>query len=399
MKRAPIRLGRRPSLSRPKVTIDTWISNSYDLNVHMNVQIEGEGGKMGEISELRTPSAVDSIDFPSNTATIEDVARQAGVSRQTVSNVLNAPERVRPDTIATVRVAIDSLGYRANRHARNLRKRSSRVIGYCLPPLTALGNSVLDSFLHTLAESAEANGYHLLLVTSSSKSSEVETYQELAAQSAVDGLVIAQTEYNDPRPSELRKRNIPFVSFGRTWGDTDHSWVDVDGRAGTRLAVEHLLRQGHRRFAWLGHAHGSVSNDERERGVRDALQQFGTDSDTTLRLINASDTDEQTHQRLQDLIDQPDAPTAYVTMSDLHAITVLRELDQRGLVPGKDVAVVGFDDSPVAPFAGGGLTSVRQPVAEAARELIRLLTMQFADPRSATEGVLLQPELIVRHTG
>ncbi len=337
-------------------------------------------------------------DFPSNAATIEDVARQAGVSRQTVSNVLNAPERVRPDTIAAVKVAIDSLGYRANRHARNLRKRSSRVIGYCLPPLSAMGNSVLDAFLHTLAETAETHGYHLLLVTASSKVDEIETYSELAAQSAIDGLVIAQTEYNDPRPSELRKRNIPFVSFGRTWGETDHSWVDVDGRAGTRMAVSHLLAQGHRHFAWLGHNPGSASNDERERGVREAMHSAGFNAEA-LRLVDASGNDEEAHKRIRQLIDRPDAPTAYVAMSDLQAISVLRELDQRGLVPGRDVAVIGFDDSPVAPFVGGGLTSIRQPVAEAARELIRLLTMRFTNPLSATEGVLLQPELIVRRTG
>jgi DNA-binding LacI/PurR family transcriptional regulator len=331
------------------------------------------------------------------TATIEDVARQAGVSRQTVSNVLNAPERVRPDTIQTVQLAIDSLGYRANRHARNLRTRSSRVIGYCLPPLSAMGNSVLDAFLHTLAESAEASGYHLLLVTAESTNHEVDTYRNLAAQSAVDGVVIAQTEYNDPRPQQLIDRKIPFVSFGRTWGNTEHSWVDVDGSVGTRLAVEHLLAQGHRRFAWLGHKPNSVANDERERGVRDALADAAL-PDTTLHVVNSLGSDDEARGRIRDLLDSENAPTAYVSMSDLHALTVLTELEARNLAPGRDAAVIGFDDSPVAAFAGGGLSSIRQPIQHVARELIRLLTTQFSDPSRAPEGVLLQPELVIRRT-
>jgi DNA-binding LacI/PurR family transcriptional regulator len=332
------------------------------------------------------------------TATIEDVARQAGVSRQTVSNVLNAPERVRPGTISAVKLAIDELGYRANRHARNLRTRSSRVIGYCLPPLTAMGNSVLDSFLHTLAESAEQSGYHLLLVTAATKQDEIETYRELNAQSAIDGLVIAQTDYNDPRPAQLRERNIPFVSFGRTWGNVDHSWVDVDGSVGTRLAVEHLLAKGHTRFAWLGHRPGSAGNDERERGVREALANHGLGEDA-LQLVQVDSDDAIAHQRIRTILDAKNAPTAYVAVSDIQALIVLGELEQRGLVPGRDAAVIGFDDSPVAAYAGGGLTSIRQPVAQVARQLIRLLTMQFSEPASAPEGVLLHPELVVRRTG
>jgi DNA-binding LacI/PurR family transcriptional regulator len=334
----------------------------------------------------------------SGTSTIEDVARHAGVSRQTVSNVLNAPDRVRPETIAAVKLSIDELGYRANRHARNLRTRSSRVIGYCLPALTAAGNSVLDTFLHTLAESAEATGYHVLLITAGSKEEEIKTYRELNAQSAIDGLVIAQTEYNDPRPAALRERNIPFVSFGRTWGDVQHSWVDVDGSVGTRLAVEHLLRHGHKRFAWLGHRPGFAGNDERERGVREALLQAGLGSDA-LQLVEVDADDAIGHQHIQDVLNGPEPPTAFVAVSDLQALIVLSELEIRGLVPGRDAAVIGFDDSPAAAYAGGGLSSIRQPIPEAARELVRLLTIQFSQPASAPEAVLLHPELVIRRTG
>jgi DNA-binding LacI/PurR family transcriptional regulator len=335
--------------------------------------------------------------FSHATATIEDVARQAGVSRQTVSNVLNAPERVRPETIESVRTAIDALGYRANRHARNLRTKTSRVIGYCLPPLSALGNSVLDTFLHALAENAEDNGYHLLLVTAPSTDREIDMYWELAAQSAIDGLVIAQTDYADIRPPALQKSRTPFVSFGRTWGDVNHSWVDVDGASGTRLAAEHLLARGHQRFAWVGHHDGSVGNDERKRGVIEALTNAGLDP-ASLTIVELTHDERVDHQRLQAVMDHPEPPTAFVALSDLQALTVLAEIEARGLVPGRDAAVVGFDDSPVAAYAGGGLTSIRQPIARVAQELVRLLSAQFSNPDAPAEGVLLHPELVVRRT-
>jgi DNA-binding LacI/PurR family transcriptional regulator len=335
--------------------------------------------------------------FAHSTPTIEDVARRAGVSRQTVSNVINAPERVKPETIETVREAIDALGYRANRHARNLRTQTSKVIGYCLPPLTANGNSILDTFLHTLVESAEACGYHTLLVTAKDRHSEIEMYRSMTAQSTIDGIVFAQTIANDPRPAALRKMGLPFVSFGRTWGPTDHSWVDVDGAAGTRIATEHLLQLGHRRFAWVAHEPTSIGTTERRRGVHDAVAAAGLSPDAVVE-VEVSTTG-STAEQIAALFQRPHPPTGFIAGNDLQAITVLSAAETAGLLAGSDLAVIGFDDSPVASFAGGGLTSIRQPIGRVTSELVRLLNAQFNDPDCIPEGVLLRPELVVRQTG
>ena len=329
--------------------------------------------------------------------TIEDVARHAQVSRQTVSNTLNAPERVRPETLERVRDAINVLGYRANRNARNLRTRTSRAIAYRIPPLGGHLNSVLDTFLHELTEAVESIGCHVLLFASKEDEEELATYWELSAQSAADGIVFAGTGRNDPRAALLKERGMPFVSFGRTWGTEEHSWVDVDGRAGTTLAITHLLARGHRRFAWLGTTDDSPVNDERELGVRETLRHAGVPGADlhVLRLKNDSESD---RIAVGGLLDSPEAPTAFVSMSDLQALTVLGELEARSLVPGRDAAVIGFDDSPVAAYAAGGLSTVRQPITRVAREIARLLASQLADPSAPYEGILLEPELVVRRT-
>ena len=336
--------------------------------------------------------------FVHATPTIEDVGRYAGVSRQTVSNVMNAPERVRPETISRVQLAINTLGYRANHNARNLRTGTSRAIAYRIPPIAGHLNSVMDSFLHELTEAVEAIGCHILLFASTDLDAEISKYWELSAQSAADGVVFSSTERDDRRPGRLLERRMPFVSFGRTWGSSDHSWVDVDGRAGTRLAIDHLLAHGHRRFAWLGPRNPGVVNDEREHGVRSAIAAAGIPA-SDLHIVSLRDEPTDDRKAIADLLDGPDAPTAWVSMSDLQALTVLGELEARGLVPGRDAAVIGFDDSPVAAYAGGGLTTIRQPITAVATTIAQLLSVQFADPNSEPQGVLLEPELIVRRTG
>ncbi len=353
---------------------------------------------MSDVATQKPASSARADSFTHATPTIEDVARHAEVSRQTVSNVLNAPERVKPETLNRVRTSIDHLGYRANRNARNLRTRTSQVIAYRIPPMAGRLNSVMDTFLHEITEAVEAIGYRVLLFTSSGAADEVATYRELAAQSAIDAVVFAGTTRPDDRPDPLLSARIPFVSFGRTWGQHQHSWVDVDGRAGTRMAIEHLLSTGHRSFAWLGSSDPSVANEERELGVRETLAAAGIPA-ADLHLLTLSDQPVADRRVLAEVFARPNAPTAFVSMSDLQALTVLSELEARGIVVGRDAAVIGFDDSPVASYAGGGLSTIRQPITTVTREIARLLDQQLTDPSSEPEGVLLEPELIVRKTG
>jgi DNA-binding LacI/PurR family transcriptional regulator len=378
------------------------------MNVQMNVQKMTKGvalmdGKTGQIVQA-TPQLghLDVAERPERfihgTPTIEDVGRHAGVSRQTVSNVLNAPDRVRPDTLERVRIAINTLGYRANHHARNLRTGTSKAIAYRIPPIVGHLNSVMDTFLHELTEAVEVLGCHIHLFASSDVESEISKYWDLSARSAADGVVFAATERDDQRPGPLLERKMPFVSFGRTWGAHNHSWVDVDGRAGTQLAIDHLLRQGHRRFAWLGPNNPGIVNFEREQGVRSAIAAAGIPA-ADLHLVSLQDDATTDRKAIADLLDGADAPTAWVSMSDLQALTVLGELENRGLVPGRDAAVIGFDDSPVAAYAGGGLTTIRQPITTVAKTIAQLLATQFADPTSEPQGILLTPELVVRRTG
>lgn len=328
----------------------------------------------------------------SRNATIESVAARAGVSRQTVSNVLNAPDRVSPQTAERVRRAIAELGYRPNWMARRLRNRAGRVLGFHIQAADhpGLGN-LIDRFLHAVTSHAERAGYRLLLFTQSeSCEAELGTYEELVATGTVDGFVLCDVRAEDERLPWLVERRVPFVCFGRPWGqELRCAWVDVDGALGTGQAVDHLVGRGHTRIGYLGWHPGSGFGDDRALGWRRTMQRHGLSTD---------DLQEQTDDNVDaaaaaasGLLTIADPPTAFVCASDTLAVGV--RLATRS---GPEVDVVGFDDSPVASLLLPPLSSVRQPLEDVARAIVRLLVEQLDRNTQSAEGVLLPPQLVVR---
>jgi DNA-binding LacI/PurR family transcriptional regulator len=338
---------------------------------------------------------------PGRAPTLATVAHAAGVSRQTVSNALNRPDLLRPDTLTRVREAIDDLGYSPNRAARSLRTRSSHLVGMRVEPvLEDSANAMMDRFVHTLVESTEVAGYHVLLFTDGGDHEATDPYDELLRSAAVDAFVITDTFRGNPHAAWLTERGVPFVAFGRPWEEpsAQHPWVDVDGRAGVALAVDHVVERGHTRIAWVGWQKGSFIGEDRRAGWLERMHEKGL---STSRLsARGEDTVEfgcrATHALLD--VSEPDRPTAFLCASDTVAMGVLRALDELGLRAGRDVAVVGFDDSIAAQVSTPALTSVRQPLEHVAVEIVRYLGELLAHRPLPERGLVLTPSLCVRAT-
>ena len=318
--------------------------------------------------------------------TIATVARRAGVSRQTVSNVINAPEVVREETRDRVREAITALGYRVNQAARQMRTGRSRLLAVRIEPASdGISGTVLDRFLHGLTDAAALAGYRVMLYTAAGDDDEIATYDDLLTAHDLDGFVLTSTHHGDPRTSWLAERNVPFVTFGRPWGaPATHSWVDIDNAAGTAAATRHLLDAGRRRIGFLGWPSGSGVGDARRAGW--AAQCDGPDAAT-------DDGVDTGAAAAHDLLTAPDPPDALVCASDslaLGALRTARDLD-------RDCAVVGFDDTAVARAIG--LTSVSQPLAEAAARCMDMIA-ELLDGRApaAPTTLLLPPSLVLRQT-
>jgi DNA-binding LacI/PurR family transcriptional regulator len=311
---------------------------------------------------------------------------------QTVSNAINAPHLLRPKTLARVLASIEELQYVPNQAARSLRTKFSGAIGYrVFPPDRRGSGGVMDRFLYALSDTARSAGDGLMCHTASSDEDEITIFDRLWQQRSVDGIVIANTHYDDPRPDWLLQHRVPFVAFGRPWGrDLErHSWVDVDGAAGTRDATLHLIEQGHRRVAFLG----PPKPEDRRSGWRRAMRAMRLPT----RGLNAmaQDSIASGASAAHALLDAGDPATGFVCETDAIAIGVLRTLDDHGLRAGADVGVVGFDDSIGAQLVRPGLSSVNQPLDVAAAHIVRILLSHLAD-RSTPEHVVLRPELIVR---
>ncbi|MER7999897.1 LacI family DNA-binding transcriptional regulator [Streptomyces sp. NPDC095613] len=330
-------------------------------------------------------------------ATLAVVAQRAGVSPQTVSNALNSPELLAPRTLERVRRAIEELDYRPHQAARSLRSRSSRLIGYGVQPTPdGVSGPVMERFLHAFSDSAHRAGYRVLLFAAPGDADdETDTYAELLRERSVDAFVLSNTHRGDRRPDWLRKRGIPFVAFGRPWSNREAGdWVDVDGAHGTAAAVGHLVALGHRKIAFLGWPRGSGVGDDRAQGWREAMRRHGLSA----RGLRASSRDDVEAAREAVGPHLTAGVTAVVAASDTLALGCYRALRDTGRTPGRDVAVVGFDDSSAAALLTPSLTSLRQPLTEVGQVCTRLLLARIKDPRGTPEHVLLTPELIVRES-
>ncbi|KQT94173.1 hypothetical protein ASG49_04495 [Marmoricola sp. Leaf446] len=335
-------------------------------------------------------------------ATLDDVARRAEVSAMTVSNALNHPDRLSDETLARVRSAIEDLDYRPNRSARTLRSQTSRLVGVRVErsrqDRAAL---LLDQFLHALAESASGLGYHLIVCHAAGDTAELAAYQELRQTTAVDAFVLTGAHRDDARMRWMREQGVTFACFGRSWDPDPESpgafpWVDVDGAAGIRAAVEHLAGQGHSEIGLVGWPADSDLGRDRERGWREACADLGLPARVQAHVVDEFDAGRDAAHRLLDAPRGGPVPTALVCVSDTLALGVLRALSERGLRPGRDVAVTGFDNSPSAALTTPGLTSVDQPLADVAAALMRLIDAELSGVRPSATHALLPPRLVVR---
>ncbi|MBN1678683.1 MAG: LacI family DNA-binding transcriptional regulator [Anaerolineae bacterium] len=333
--------------------------------------------------------------------TLKDVAKHAGVSYQTVSKILRDQIQVTPEVRVRVQQAVEELGYRPNVTARSLRTQASHLIGYSWQPSRQnFFSPVLEEFEQSVVEAAERRGYHILLFPQREGIDSFKTYEELAYTGRVDGFILSDLGYSDPRIPALQALKIPLVAFGRTnCENRQFPFVDVDGRAGVRQVVEHLLDQGHQRIAVLGWPEESRVGTDRLSGYWDGMEAAGITVDRAWVKRRAGEYDygyEAAHELLE--LPAKRCPTAIVTVFDLIAVGVIHAVEAKGLVVGHDIAVTGFDDVPMVPYLRPGLTTLRQPTWEVGQRTINILVNLLEGNPTDTQQVLLPPELIIRES-
>lgn len=329
-------------------------------------------------------------------STIKDVAQAAGVSVTTASRALNNYSDVAAETRERVVRVAEQLGYHPNYTARSLQGTRTNTVGLVIPQLV---HRHVDSFwLEFISGVSEACGeadYDLLLSTGRDLHAEHAHYLRMVRSGRVDGVILCDVRVRDPRISFLRHANARFVAFGRTLGEGDFSWVDVDGAAGVHEAVRYLIGLGHRRIAFLGTERAYSFSHFRHEGYLQALLQANLQYDTRL-VVEDLDAASDLDAVLDGLFTGAQPPTAIIVCADFLASSVLRNLRRREIRVPEELSLVAFDDSPLTQHEEPPLTSVGQDVHALGALATVMLIEQLRDERQVPRQELVRPALIVR---
>jgi DNA-binding LacI/PurR family transcriptional regulator len=339
--------------------------------------------------------------------TLEDVAREAGVSRATVSRVVNGIRNVDPEIQELVRRAIGRTGYAPNRAARSLVTRRAETVALVVSGAGDTTDAVQNAFatrvfadpffgrvVGGIVGFLRPRSMHpvLMFAESAEAREEVLTYLR---QGRADGALVVSTHADDPLPTLLADARLPAVLFARPSRSVPLSYVDLAHRDGARLAAEHLLARGCRRLATVCGPLGVAASQERLAGFRDTLARHGH---PYVPVAEGGFTLDSGVAAMADLLERHPDTDGVFAANDLMAQGACQVLRERGRRVPEDVAVVGFDDSSIAVTCHPRLTTVRQPVEEMAAEMARLLDEHIHGVRTDATSVVFDPELVVRES-
>ncbi len=329
--------------------------------------------------------------------TLEEVGQLAGVSRSTVSRVVNGHPSVSTGVRERVWSVIRETGYQPHAAARSLVTRRTRIIGVIIPESVA--RLFVDPFfpllLGGITATCNARGYHLMLSLFNGPANPEELYRRLVHSGHLDGVVVASARLDDPLVSRLLQDEVPFILVGRHV-DERVRYVDADNVRGACMAVEHLIRLGHRRIATITGPLSTPAGADRLAGYRQALEASRLALCDDL-VVEGDFTKGSGATGMQRLL--PSQPSAVFCASDFMAIGALEVIRDAGLRVPDDIALVGFDDVPVATAVEPALTTVRQPIeglGTMAAELLLNLVENPPDGQAPGQRIVLPAKLVVR---
>lgn len=330
--------------------------------------------------------------------TLEDIAQQAGVSRSTVSRVVNGHPNVRADVRQRVWEVIRSTGYHPHAAARTLASQRSWVIGLVLP--RSVSSFFTDPYFPHLtqgiAQACNKNDYTLSLFLVSTKEDEEKIFPRVSRRGLLDGIIVQSGQTGDQLIDRLVDSNMPLIIAGRPLYASDNvSYIDVDNVQAAYEAVTHLIGLGYQRIGTIAGPNNSTVSIDRLEGYRQALLEHGRDIDDAL-IAEGDFTEGSGYAALQRLL--PARPEAVFVASDLMAVGAMRAARNAGLRIPDDIAFVGFDDLPIAARAECPLTTVRQPITEFGFRAVETLIDLIENGVGPARRVIMPTELIVRES-
>lgn len=326
--------------------------------------------------------------------TIEDVARAAGVGRQTVSNVLNGSGRVGAAARARVLEAVNLLGYQPHHGARSLRSRRTMQVCYLMPSdQLQPRNLIMMQFLQSLVAEAARRQHRVLVVTGDGDS--LDEIRRLISSRSVDAFVVSELRADDGRVAFLSESGMPFVCMGRTGPGVPQHWADIDNAEAEAEAVRQVLDLGFTRPGYIGYASGNYWDAEREAGFRAGLASRGIVGDCAA--LDSVDDDASARAKVRSFLSLA-RPDVVLTGSDKIAGIVYSVAAELNLSVGRDLGVVGFDGSIGAELLHPALTSVVIPVEDIAWRIVDRALRQIENGPDGEPGEIVRAWLRIRES-
>jgi LacI family transcriptional regulator len=329
--------------------------------------------------------------------TLEEIAELAGVSRSTVSRVVNDHPSVREQVRQRVWQVIHETGYEPHAAARSLVTNRTQILGVLIPEAvsTLFTEPFFVRFLSGATEACNSNHYHLMLALLNDPAGQEAMYRRVVRGGHLDGAIVASTPLDDPLIYRLQEDGLPFVLVGRHT-NKQVSYVDIDNVAAAQMAVEHLIRLGHRHVGTITGRLNMSSGQDRLAGYRRALEAQGIPIQEEL-VVEGDFSEASGAAAARRLIAA--SATAIFAASDSMAVGALKTIRHAGLRVPEDIALVGFDDVTVATAVEPALTTVRQPIEHLASMAVELLLSMLDRPpgtQSPPQKMILPAELVIR---
>ncbi len=329
-------------------------------------------------------------------ATIFDVAKRAGVSIGTVSRVLNNRDRVHPRTRERILEAIRELDYQANAFARGLASQHTNTLGLVIPQVN---DSFFFQIVRGVEDTATSAGYSLLIASQPRHTTE-HRYLQLFQRGIVDAMVLVAIDVDSREVQQVMARGVPIMLVQQDIGKKIPTFL-VDNYDGGRVMTEHLLDHGYQRLAYITGTDYTPDSRERLRGICDVLAEHGLKLGEG-HVVRGDFMPGSGYQAANQLLDLPERPDAIFAANDQMAVDAIKALQERGLRVPEDIAVVGFDDIPMASYVSPALTTIQQPTYELGRQAAQwVLTMLRSDSDGhapVAPRVVLPISLVVRRS-
>jgi LacI family transcriptional regulator len=329
--------------------------------------------------------------------TLEDIGRMAGVSRSTVSRVINEQNSVSPEARRRVREVIERTGFLPNVAARSLASNRTGIIGLVIPSRVhnLFGDPYFGTLIQGMSRAGNEAGTTLSLFIFQTEEEEEKLYPRVVRSGLVDGIVLTASRMGDPLQTRLIDGAIPFVMVGKPDRKDEVSYVDADNVGGAREAAIHLCSLGYRRIAYLGAPMSTTAGVDRLEGFRQGLATCGAVLHPELR-ADGDFSERSGYSAIRKIM--PHRPDAVFIASDTMAVGALRALKQDGVNVPIDLAIVSFDGLPSSEVSSPPLSTVRQPISQTGARAVELLLALVAGKVVGPVADVLPTELVIRES-